>query len=266
VKFALLLVCCVVSSTVCKAAGREGVVRLNGRAGVAGETIRLSDLLPADAPANLRVAAVGVELGRSPQLGSRRTLSEEQITQDLKSHPEILARLFIPERVTVARRGWTIRPVLVKNAIRDFAEKQHWNLGPGDFGAVELSGNPQALTGTPALLVQNALQDSVRHRLQFVLRCADMKVCGSFLVSTAMPLSLSHVAMARQSLRRNGKTLARAGESALLSINGVNLRISLRVICLEPGLLGQTIRVRDANSRRIFRAEVVGSGALRASL
>jgi hypothetical protein len=265
-KLALVLAGCAMVSMVCQAAGREGVVRLNRRAGVAGEAIRLSDLLPADAPADLRTAAAVLELGKCPQLGSTRVLTGAQITQSLQSRPDVLARLLVPERVTVVRQAWAVKPLPVQRAIADFAERQHWNLRVGGLGEIEIAGNPQALTDNPALLVQNVLPDGVRHRLQFVVRCSSEQICGSFLASTEMPMNLAVAPRAKRNSSRPGETLARAGQFALLSLDDGNLHISLRVVCLEPGLLGQTIRVRDATSRRIFHAEVVAAGALRASL
>jgi flagella basal body P-ring formation protein FlgA len=38
------------------------------------------------------------------------------------------------------------------------------------------------------------------------------------------------------------------------------------VICLQPGVLNQQIRVFEAQSRRVFHAEVVGAGLLHSTL
>src|SRR5882757_5349188 len=102
------MVCCALNSMVCKAAGRESVVRLCESAGVARETIRLSDFLPPETPAGIRDTAEMIELGRSPQLSSTRIFLREQILRGLKGHPELLGQLSIPERVTVMRQSWPI--------------------------------------------------------------------------------------------------------------------------------------------------------------
>ncbi len=268
-KLARWVVCLAWSAVVCPAAGREGVVRLNERAGVAGEAIRLSDLLPADAPAAVRAAALSVELARSPQLGSPRILSREQIGRGLLGHADLPARFSIPEQVTIVRQGWPIRPGSVRKAVLDFAGKQDWGLGPSDSVALELSGNPQALVEDPGLAVQSADADKLRHRLRFVVRCIRPQACGGFLVSASLPADFSNGLHPRTGLGakpKQGEILVRAGQPAVLNMRSGNMSIFLRVVCLERGSMGQTIRAREGNSHRIFRAQVVGAGVLRSRL
>jgi flagella basal body P-ring formation protein FlgA len=60
--------------------------------------------------------------------------------------------------------------------------------------------------------------------------------------------------------------LVYAGKPAMLSMHGGAMNISMRVICLDRGSLGQTIRVRDAAGRQIFHAKVIGLAAVQANL
>ena len=59
--------------------------------------------------------------------------------------------------------------------------------------------------------------------------------------------------------------LAEKWKPATLVLDGGSVRISVRVICLQQGVLNQQIRVIEERSRRVFHAEVVGAGRLRAS-
>src|SRR5882724_3982563 len=151
----MLAGCCTVGSMVCQAAGREGVVRLYERAGVAGEAIRLSDFLPPEAPAGVRNMAATIHLGRSPQLSSTRVLSREQILYRIKEHTGLLEQISVPERVTVTRQGWPIAAASVRQAMLDFAAKQNWGQDlsfPPEFA---ISGRAFALIHDPELNVES---------------------------------------------------------------------------------------------------------------
>ena len=63
-----------------------------------------------------------------------------------------------------------------------------------------------------------------------------------------------------------GRALTQPGDSATLILENDGIRISLAVVCLQRGFLRQEIRVRDAAGQRVYRAEVVGAGLLRAPL
>jgi len=230
-------------------------VRLRQRAGVVENTIRLSDLLPEDVPAELLERAKAVELGRSPQPGSYRVLSAGEITARMR---EIrLTQISVPQQVVVERQALPVSREAVKRAVVEFFRSA--NEYPAfDF---EIVGSP-VMSGHPSsLVVESARWDERLHRTEFSLRCAD-KACGSFLVRSA---SRTETAAVKKMLRPK-VWLARAGQPALLTFDGGGMRISLRVVCLERGTLGQTIRVRESGTHREFRAEVTGAGTVRATL
>jgi hypothetical protein len=62
------------------------------------------------------------------------------------------------------------------------------------------------------------------------------------------------------------ESLVKSGQTATLTWDEAGIRVVLPVTCLEAGGLGQLVRVQFRNGARILRAEVVGSGALRATL
>src|ERR1700761_8843115 len=61
--------------------------------------VRLSDLLPAEAPAALHDRAETVLLGDAPFPGATRDISRERIAAAVAAHPELVALLEIPEVV-----------------------------------------------------------------------------------------------------------------------------------------------------------------------
>ena len=60
--------------------------------------------------------------------------------------------------------------------------------------------------------------------------------------------------------------LAKPGSAATLVILGENMRITLTVVPLQPGVKGQDILVRDVATSRVMKAEVVSAGLLQAAL
>jgi hypothetical protein len=123
--------------------------------------------------------------------------------------------------------------------------------------------------------------DSRLSGLDFQLRCRDRHACHSFLVQAhASPpeafawqdrlqhmnssgLSHSAGAAANKSHVR-APLLAKAGETAILTMQSGSIRIRLQVVCLQRGALGQIIRARDMQSKKVYRGEVVSPRALRA--
>ena len=63
-----------------------------------------------------------------------------------------------------------------------------------------------------------------------------------------------------------GAILTRAGQKATMLLEENGMRISIGVICLQGGRLGQRIRVLDPVRRHIFRAEVLTDHRLRMTL
>ncbi len=242
---------------VCKAAGGGATVRLRQRAGVVDNTIRLSDLLPDDAPAEVRKKARSVELGRSPLPGSYRVFAGAELTPHIKASG--LNQVSVPEHVVVEHQGWAISRLAVVRAISEFLRARNV-MGdlPLEF---EIVGSPSATEELPSLRVERVRWDERLRVTEFTLRCVT-NGCGSFLVRSS---SRSVIAATKKFLEPR-VWLAKAGKPALLTLAGGGMRISLRVVCLERGALGQTIRVREKGTHREYRAEVVGAEALRAAL
>lgn len=239
----------------------------------------LSDLLPADAPSALQKASAAIELGQSPQPGSVRLLDAEEITNKLAGRPELLRQLTIPSRVTVRYSGWPIAEGEIRETVSKFL-RERWQADLPEASQLQW---PQLLASTgkdSALQVLSASWDSRQQSMQLRLRCTARASCSSFLVQVSLPAALSeewHNRLAPESgpnprghadsaLSASGAALTKKGKPATLILDSANMRISVRVICLQAGGLNQEIRVFDARTRHVFHAEVVGAGLVHAAL
>jgi hypothetical protein len=264
----------------------SAVVRLRDAVEVKRERVRLSDLLPPDAPLALQKTGAAIELCPSPQPGSVRVLDKEQITSKLAAQPETLRWLAIPLRVTVRYIGWPIEEAPVRVAISRFLRDQDksgqaWNAEVPEAARLEWA-RPLASSEENARLQVTSLDwDNRQRSVEVRLRCAARASCGSFLVHVVLPSPLDDrwrdwlrsgtapsLSTATQPVATtaSGALLAHKGKPATLILDDGTMRISLHVVCLQPGVLNQQIRVFDEKSRRVFNAEVVGAGLLRAAL
>jgi hypothetical protein len=62
------------------------------------------------------------------------------------------------------------------------------------------------------------------------------------------------------------KIVVRIGSAAVLLLEGGHVHIQLAVICLENGIVGQTIRVASRERDHTYQAEVCSDGLLRGTL
>jgi hypothetical protein len=263
-------------------AGNDGAgihqptVRLRDAVEVKKDQLWLSDLLPIDAPSTLRKSASTIELCHSPQPGSARTLDAEQIAIKLAAQPEVFSQLAIPPRITVRYSGWPIAEEAVRTAISSFLRAQRWRGELPDAARLEWRP-PAAIEEHPTLQVMGLDWDNRQQSVQVLLRCSKRASCGSFLVHVFFPAPLGEEwrkqvagsglnSPSGELTSATGAVLAERGKPATLILDDGNMRISVRVICLQAGALNQQIRVFEAQGRRVFHAEVVGLGLLHASL
>lgn len=264
----------------------DPLVQLRDAVGVKRNRVWLSDLLPADASPALQKASASIELCPAPQPGSARVLDAEQIATKLAGHPELLRRLAIPPRMTVRYAGWPIAEEGVRLAISAFLRQQglREHRGTRDLPDVARIEWPRPLSATqqnPKLEVVGLAWDNRQQSVQVRLRCSPRAACGNFLVHVVLPAPLAEQwrqqlgfssdwnlsADEKQSaVNGAGAVLAEKGKPATLMLDDGSMRISVRVICLQGGVLNQEIRVVEARSRHVFHAEVVGVGLLHASL
>lgn len=255
---------------------------------VSGRTLTLAALLPANAPVELRSAAQNIDLGRGPLLGSIRVLKKDEMEARLKNFPEILQSILLPSQVIVQRRGSRIAPDQLQSAIAAFLRSRGWNMNglPGG-SAFQVEGAAKTSLPHAGLVVESATWDAEHKGLQFRVQCSDRTVCGNFLVhiqpgpetislwrqrfgGPQQPFSVAsaHALVVKRVAQKPSPelVLVLAGKPATLILQGNGIRITMPVICLEPGSLAQNIRVRDVLGKHSFEAKVIGAELLQAEL
>lgn len=258
----------------CAANQGETAIHLRDQAEVNHSTVLLSDLLPAQAPIAIRAASERVELCRAPLPGSVRILRAEQILTASKSQSALFSRLVTPPTVTIRSLGWPICESRVRAAISEFLQKQGPAATLPEAARLYLPESLAANEESIQLRVTNMQWDPRQPAIEFRLRCLRQNSCSNFLVRAVLPQSeqwsrrltpailSGHSSAAPMPV----KPVLGRGKAATLILDTVNMRISLPVICLEPGLLNQRIRVFDRQSRRVYLAQIIGDHLLRASL
>ena len=104
------------------------------------------------------------------------------------------------------------------------------------------------------------------------IECATRDQCLPFLVklsagtasttsAASVPLSVSSNPQARPS-----PPLVHSGSPATLLLEGPHIHITVPVICLQNGALGQTVRASTRDRRITYTAHVVRDGVLEANL
>jgi hypothetical protein len=295
--------------------GAAGSLRLRVRipkfAEVQGETIRLSDLLPPDAPADLAQLAARIALGDSPDPDCQRVISKDQIELQLRDFPSIREQLELPERLIVFCKQRRLSSEEIWAAIESFLAAE----GLSAMGAL-LQKLPMyqatvfVTKEDPGLVVKQMEPDRVRRQVRFLLWTSNEPQVLPFYVTVEQPprtaggLWSSHpdaapaanLAVNPEGLwktedesfagllvsRRSGfpaykgsftppvappaTILITRGKPAKLVVETQTMRMTAMVTPLESGAEGQVIRVRNLDTQRVFKAEVVGEGLLKAEL
>jgi len=112
--------------------------------------------------------------------------------------------------------------------------------------------------------------DSNAGTIKVKLRCQDNHECLPFYV-LVHSFDKPNVASARLQAvpavaASPPQNVIRGGDHATLVLASPDSRMSLPVICLQSGVLGQTIRVASPDHRQVFDAVVVAPGMLKGSL
>jgi hypothetical protein len=240
-------------------------------------TVQLADFLPRDASAALRRQAQSISLGRAPLAGSLRVLSGAQVERSLQEHPLLMEQVIIPERIVVLRRAFPISAQDVLKAVDSYFRSRN---APGVPDPLWLDWSGAESTAEhPPLEILSGNWNHLSERLELQMRCSDRKACGSFLVAlkSTRPIWPTWETIWRsnapepyqgttQMRARREPALAQVGRQAKLILEAPAMQLSLPVICLESGRVGEVIRAREVGGTRIFRAVVESNGRLRADL
>lgn len=129
---------------------------------------------------------------------------------------------------------------------------------------VAMMTNVVSSVAAPALKVKS-IDRSGDGRTMARLECATAGQCLPFMVALrvgAEPAAASTAQPEQPSHPRPTTPLVHAGSPATLLLEGTHVHITLSVICVENGALGQTVRATSSDRHQSFTAQVVREGVL----
>lgn len=259
-------------------------------------SVRLSDLFPVSAPDSLRAASATIALGRAPEAGSVRRMTREEIEHALLDQPQILAAISVPADITIRRVHRQLSPAEVAAAI---------NAALGgedrvDPAALNLQLSPLVTADDPGLEVTAVEFDDLHQVTRFRLWTSKepenlpfyVTISGHLLGSRgpfhtsavpeahalphheqqspvsphSKPADAATKVVAVKSTAQGPDIIVKAGVATRLVIEGADYRLTSTVIPLQPGALGQEIRVRDPQTHKVSSVQVAGPGLLKGSL
>jgi hypothetical protein len=236
------------------------------------DTLRLSDLLPAEAGIELQVAAERLSLGRAPQPGSLRVFTASELRHAIGEAAPWASEIDIPEQVVVRRWGWPVEAEAVR---RTLAQSKLTRQLDFSQARITLPAGLSTALPYPRFEVAAFTPDEGNRRWLARMRCRERTECGSFLAEIAMSGPTS-VGRARQALiaaafypralkliSKSGPVLIQPGRIAVLVIDGNGFRITQPVMPLRRARLGELVRVTDPLTHRCLVARVSGKGMLR---
>ncbi len=233
----------------------------------------------------MRSLAARIVLGAAPLAGSPRRFSREEIARRLG--PELAGEIEIPASVVVERRAREVSREEVFAAIRSALGGKGFANARGLKAEDVRLGMPVMVTASdPGLRVVGMKFDSALQLAVFRLWTAkerdirpfDVMVrpvdgLGAWLgtadggarrMEARARIAERAAMLARRERRPRGKPLVMALRMASLVLVSGTMEIHTTAEALEPGYLGQVIRVRMTNTRQVMRAKVVGTDCLEA--
>ena len=251
---------------------------------LAGPDLSLADLLgPSACPALVRAAA-RLRIGSAPLAGSTRVLEGGEVRALLErvvlnNGSGGVDSVQVPERITVRRAGRHTSDAEIAEQVRA-ALPAGQVLSPGEIECRACSRIPH---DSPVQFVRSSWNPALGS-WEISARCVHPADCVPFLVQVRghAPLPemeesisafrgpgarLETAGAARQPrgarLLGEAKPAVRAGETVFLAWDEAGILVTLPVVCLEPGAIGEKVRARLPRAGRVVQAVVVGPGELR---
>lgn len=242
-------------------------VQIHSAIQVEGETVKLSDLLPPDAPRGLGEICRQVILGDAPLAASQRVISRVQIEQQLREFPSTLQQLEIPDRVIVTRKRRRLSSAEILTAIETcMARGESDGFRTPNLNGLKLEAPVFVTKPDPGLEVRRVDSDPVQRKTRFLLWTSNEPQMLPFYVTIGgLPGGRSpRVTVDKGKSTRQTTSfplvLVAVGKPAKLIFETPTLRMTALVTPLESGVKGQLICVRNQDSQRVLKAEVVGAG------
>lgn len=267
------LFCLTVSITT----GHAGVlhVALLAESSVQGDTIMLADLLPQNAPRQLRKIANEIPLGSAPKNGATRQFYRDAIVAAIKDAGLQPIEFVVPPVIRVHRLERTLTAEEAFAAIRA-ARAQNPNVAIPDFRLQDISFDAtiEVPPGEPRLEVTKMVFDQQTGRTSFRLVAHSAHGIVPFYVTarTRTDESATSVRVARAKSLTGDQVSATASAMlvdprtpAILYLHSPDSYMIISVRPLQRGRLGENIRVRLPANGKTLIARVTGSGRLDAT-
>lgn len=250
---------------------------LSAETEVPSDSILLVDLLPKDAPQPWRSAAQKISLGSAPQNGATRQLHRESVLAALHSAGLPTSSFDIPDLISVRRTSRLLTPEDTFAAIQTALAK---NSSPAlplfHLENIELEAAVRVPIGDPLLQVTQTIFDPFIGRARFRLRSRAFPSLLPFYVTASIPAALPPPPSQLQLLGTSyqpstpnfppsSPILVEPNRPATLHLHSPNASSFLAVKPLQPGRLGDTIRVRIPGSAKTLQARVIGESSLEAA-
>jgi len=271
--FLLLASCFLLLAGVANAGSFQPRVQIHSAVQVEGETVKLSDLLPPNAPRGLGETCRQVILGDAPLAASQRVISRVQIEQQLREFPSTLRQLKIPDRVIVTRKRRRLSSAEIITAIETcMARGEFDGFQTPNLNGLNLRAPVFVTKSDPGLEVRRVDADPVQRKTRFLLWTSKEPQMLPFYVTIGgLPGRRSpRLTVAKVKPTRPTSSfplvLVGVGKPAELVVETPTLRMTARVIPLESGVKGQIISVRNQDTQRVLKAEVVDAGLLQVQL
>jgi hypothetical protein len=261
---------------------------------VRGGTIVLADLLPACASASVLAASGTIPLGAAPNAGAVRVFRRAEILRAIERGGMDTRAWRVPEEIEVRRASRGVSRDEVFHVVRDALARQGLSgaesLLPGD---VRLSARVEVLEDGGGLELMQMEMDPVLARGKFLLRQRKTLLAPPVVVManlrepllsqlrgpksmsarsaraavTAAPVRTRMQTPLRTPVRAaaSGPVLVRSGQTAHVQLISRGFAMQGDAVALESGRLGETIRVRFAETGKILRAQVRRENYLEAS-
>jgi Chaperone for flagella basal body P-ring formation len=250
---------------------------------ISSDQFFLSDLLSSGASAALRRAASLIRLGDTPLTGSPRVFEGTEIRVLLnalmKEEPPSRCRSWsVPERITVRRAGDRASCIELIERMRPMLSVAlAGSVTPGDVYCGAAGRIAQDVSLEVAETTWNSRQSSWEIRVRctrasdcvpFLLRVNDIEARppsdGSNRLQAVASRELGNGASTRRVEAVVPNPVVRPGQTLMLIWDGVGIRVSVPVLCLDPGEPGQQVRARIVRGGLVLRAIVIDAETLRA--
>ena len=226
---------------------------------VATDEVTLRDLV---VTGDMAGSSENIVICRAPAAGSVRILSQAEIAAALKKHGASYL-LRGAEQVNVTRVGRKVTAAelqpLIEAALNlhDAGMKIHDVQLQAAIFVNDVAGlKLRKLRFDPAIN---------KYRAWFVASDAPHAVAFEAMAILEHGAAPQEINLSRtEQFHAEPALLVHRGETAAMQLDGEGFSATLSVVCLENGSPAKTVRVREPGSRKVYRAQVIGQGQLRA--